>query len=174
MKLLVWGLAALIGVVLCIGIVIVLAGKRAGQIRAEKLRWGFVNSSGELVISAIFDEVRGFSEGLAAVRVGDSWGYIDKTGEMIISASFGEARDFASNGLAAARPIDSDLFGYINRNGEWVIQPAWERASRFSAGVAQVGSVSDIATSRITSAQPVYHYGLVDEQGEMIHDLAGS
>ena len=53
----------------------------------------------QLVDALRFDEVRDFSEGLAAVRVGRRWGYIDATGRMVVDPKFHRAWDF-SGGLA--------------------------------------------------------------------------
>ena len=36
-----------------------------------------------MVIQPQFDEAYEFSEGLAAVLVGDTWGYVDKTGALV-------------------------------------------------------------------------------------------
>ncbi len=47
-----------------------------------------------------FEDVRNFSEGLAAVRVDGKWGYIDASGEMVIEPQFVLASDF-SGGIAA-------------------------------------------------------------------------
>ena len=50
----------------------------------EKLgKWGFVNQNGEPICEFIYDEVRSFSEGLAAVRVNDKWGYINEDLELL-------------------------------------------------------------------------------------------
>src|SRR4051812_24158111 len=54
---------------------------------------GFIDKTGKVVITPQFDStVREdgicFSEGLAAVLVGDKWGYIDKTGKFVIPPKF--------------------------------------------------------------------------------------
>src|SRR6185369_13092698 len=61
---------------------------------------GYIDQSGHVVIPPQFsgDEARerGFSEGLAAVKVhkvkGDKWGYIDKSGKIMIEPQFADAR----------------------------------------------------------------------------------
>lgn len=46
--------------------------------------WGFIDKTGKIVIPLDFnDHPDGFSEGLAAVEVGEKTGYIDKTGKYI-------------------------------------------------------------------------------------------
>jgi hypothetical protein len=62
------------------------------QINNDK--WGFINTSGNFVIPAQFDDANSFSEGLAAVKVGDKWGYIDKTGQLKIKPQFDNALYF--------------------------------------------------------------------------------
>ena len=43
-------------------------------------KWGFVNDKGEPICEFIYDEVRDYSENIAAVRINDKWGYIDEKG----------------------------------------------------------------------------------------------
>ncbi len=45
-------------------------------ILGEKEQWGFMDRSGDLVIPPQFERVTFFSEGLAAVAIGDRWGYV--------------------------------------------------------------------------------------------------
>ena len=52
-------------------------------------KWGYIDKSGKIVIEPQFDDASSFSEGLAAVCLGDycplrgKWGYIDKSGEYV-------------------------------------------------------------------------------------------
>jgi len=61
-------------------------------------KWGYMDNTCTLVVNPQFDLASHFSEGLAAVRIGDSntgkWGYIDETGEFIISPQFDDAQEF--------------------------------------------------------------------------------
>ena len=49
---------------------------------------GFVDATGKEVVPLVYDEVEGFSEGLAAVRVGDKWGYVNAQSEVVIAPQF--------------------------------------------------------------------------------------
>ena len=49
-----------------------------------------------------FDEARDFSEGLAAVHIGDKWGFIDETGRMAITPQFDFVGDFHDGRARAA------------------------------------------------------------------------
>ena len=63
-------------------------------------RWGYIDTTGTLVIPLQFDRAAPPSDGLALVEVSGKWGYIDKSGKTVIKPQFGEARSFA-DGLAA-------------------------------------------------------------------------
>jgi hypothetical protein len=70
-----------------------------------------------MVIAPQFDLSYGFSEGLAAVRVGKKDGYIDKTGRMVIKPKFDVASDF-SGGLA--RVLVDGKHWYIDKSGKYI------------------------------------------------------
>jgi len=46
-------------------------------------KWGYIDTTGKIVINPQFDEAWWFSEGLARIKIGDRWGYIDKTGKYV-------------------------------------------------------------------------------------------
>ena len=71
-------------------------------------KWGFVDSEGEVVVEAQFDEARSFANGLAAVRTGDLWGYADASGKVVIEPAFGAASDFASDGVVLVASLTKD------------------------------------------------------------------
>jgi hypothetical protein len=84
---------------------------------------GFLDQDGNKVIKAKFDEVKPFSEGLAAVRVRvdgrHKWGFINLQGEMVIEPKFDEVESF-KNGLALVEEPPLVPKGYINRQGQYV------------------------------------------------------
>jgi len=89
-----------------------------------------------------------FSEGLAAVLVGDfytdTWAFIDTTGNIVIEPQFSGVCEFGfSEGLAAVRMghWPDHLWGFINTNGEMVIEPQFAVARHFVDGLASVAVV---------------------------------
>ncbi|MEO5925990.1 MAG: WG repeat-containing protein [Bryobacteraceae bacterium] len=86
---------------------------------------GYIDGRGQLVIQPHFDEASPFSEGLAAVRIGDvstgKWGYIDSVGHLEIEPRFGGAGAF-SNGLALVN-LSTEVAAYIDRKGSVAITP---------------------------------------------------
>ena len=102
---------------------------------AGEEKWGFIDRSGKLVIEAQYEEVRAFSEGLAAARK-DKWGFIDKSGKFVIEPQFDDVSSF-SEGLAPASR-SSLAWGFIDRTGTWKIEPKFQTACRFSDNRAAV------------------------------------
>jgi len=109
-------------------------GKTLKQVR------GYIDTNGKMVIAPQFENVSdrdgddadfswdcyyvgNFSEGLAAVTLGDKWGYVDKDGRMVIATLFDDARDFAA-GLAAVK-LDKK-WGFIDKSGKVIIAPQFD------------------------------------------------
>jgi len=82
-------------------------------------KWGYIDRTGKVIIRPQFEDAYYFSEGLAAVKLGDKLGYIDKTGRFVIKPQFNHAWDF-SEGLARVTIGGKD--GYINKTGKYI----WE------------------------------------------------
>lgn len=112
-----------------------------------RARWGFIDTSGAVVISPQFDFVREFSEGLAAVAFPNQqvcsdcdtdldWGFINKSGKLVIQPQYHSVSSFSEE-LAAVRN-DNRKWGYIDTKGELVIPFLFESAGEFSEGLAPV------------------------------------
>jgi hypothetical protein len=118
--------------------------------------WGFIDTSGKVVVTPQYPEASFFSEGLAPVCTGDcsqnptkpfSRGYTDREGKVVIPMQFGIASAF-SEGLAqvcVGKCIwDSDSasytgkFGFIDHSGHFVINPQYEDVNDFKNGIAKV------------------------------------
>lgn len=100
---------------------------------------GFIDSTGRIIIKPQYNGAMDFSDGLAAVRVGDEksgkWGCIDKSGHEVIPPAYTHPPIFAQ-GLA---PVPSgDKWGYIDKSGRFVIRPQFAEAHGFSEDRAPV------------------------------------
>jgi hypothetical protein len=119
-------------------------------------KWGYVNSSGQLVINPQFDAAEEFHEERAAVCLGkpcswwespgDSrWGYIDTSGKVIVTPQYTSASSF-SEGLASVCAGDcsgsetAKAFsrGYLDRDGKLAIPMQFGITSDFKEGLAGV------------------------------------
>ncbi len=98
-------------------------------------KFGFADSTGNVVIEPVYDGARHFSEGLCAVWVDAKCGFIDKSGHMVITPQFEDAQEF-SEGLAAVKV--NDMWGYVDKTGKVVVPLQYYRAYDFRNGVAEV------------------------------------
>src|SRR5690606_14845109 len=111
-------------------------------------KYGFQNDNGKFVIKPNYDDAREFSEGLAAVRLGDKYdddclliergkyGFINSKGKTVIPFQFEHVYSF-KEGLAMVVTSENKV-GYINKKGEWKIKPIYEDGSSFYGGFAEV------------------------------------
>lgn len=97
-----------------------------------------INSISQVpVILPNYTEVRGYSEGLAAVEQQGKWGFIDIKGEKVIPIMYQETRDF-HEGKAAVKTEKG--WGYINTDNKMVIPDKFFDARDFTDGLAAVKS----------------------------------
>ena len=129
----------------------------------------FIDRTGKIAITlqrnVYFDCAGNFSEGLAAVRIGDrqtgKWGYIDKSGKMVVTPRFDAASAFNME-RAAVRIGDtkSGKWGYIDSSGKIVIERQFDRADDFSEALAAI-RIGDGKAEK---------WGYIDKSGKMVVD----
>jgi hypothetical protein len=132
---------------------------QAGLVRMQKgKKWGFADpATGQMVVEAKYDDVRDFSEGLAAVRDYSTaltpngplyrWDWIDYTGRVVVSrhTPYWSAGPFSEGLAAVAEEVrtsgaDGTVFrvGFIDRTNAFVIEPQFDQAGDFHNGRAAV------------------------------------
>ena len=102
--------------------------------------WGFIDKTGKIRIKPQFDIADDFSEGLAAVSIGEKWGFIDHSGRVVITPKYGigydsKHHDF-SEGLALV--YFQDKCSYIDQTGRILIKVPCNEAEQFAGGIASV------------------------------------
>jgi hypothetical protein len=154
--------------------------------------YGYVDTTGKIIIRCQYENAYPFSEGLAVVVKNAKYGFIDKTGKEAIPLKYEEASKF-SEGLAVVKLSGKN--GFIDSSVRIVVSPQFERAcwvSDFSEGLAaaylspgDVGGYIDIAGKMILPAtynyagafseglalvQPLGQtkYGFIDKKGKII------
>ena len=79
---------------------------------------GFFDLAGEAITPFMYEEARGFSEGLAAVSYDGQWGFIDIYGDVQIDFRYDRAGDF-SEGVAPV--MLNGRWGFVDTAGELAI-----------------------------------------------------
>lgn len=98
--------------------------------------WGFVNTLGELVIQAKYNEVTDFYDGYALAINKNGAFVLDKNGKetKVITKGVVKSIHHFTEGLA---PIQIDLnYGFVNTDGVVIIEPQFLTVGYFSDGLA--------------------------------------
>jgi len=130
-------------------------------------KYGYEDESGKVITTLLFEALREFSEGLAAVQYNRLWGFIDETGKVVIEPKFYEAYGF-SNGLA--RVISESQLGlfydeyrrskncFINSLGNIVLT---------SKVVDYVGDFHE-GLAKVSDKQNPLKFGFIDISGNIV------
>ncbi|MBQ1884053.1 MAG: WG repeat-containing protein, partial [Bacteroidales bacterium] len=125
-------------------------------------KFGYIDTTGNVVIEPQFDDARDFANGLARVELDfhypTEYGYINTKGKMIIEPQFSEASDFYSNGLA--KVWTNGYYGCVDRTGKMVIDPIY----------AQIRIIDNKILVGRSSIFRIFglDWGIVDMQGNII------
>ncbi len=97
--------------------------------------WGYINTSGKIVIDLLYDYAAPFFENKGRVELNGNYGFINKNGDYVINPMYDDANDF-SEGLAAVK--SNSYWGYIDSGNNFIISPQYSYADDFINGVAYV------------------------------------
>lgn len=110
----------------------------------ERGKFGYMDETGRVVIKPQFDRAYPFTEGLAAVWIGNEAGFIDPSGKIVIPLQYYSAYPF-SDGLAAVSITEgkgknqSHPCGYVDHANRLVIKPQTKfSCTEFHEGFAVV------------------------------------
>jgi hypothetical protein len=87
------------------------------KVKLEK-KWGYIDSTGNVVVQPKYNEVENFSDGRARVRLGQKWGLVDTTGAEIIKPTFDWIYDYDVNGVAKVKLNGMEY--YMDKKGQRV------------------------------------------------------
>ena len=106
---------------------------------------GYINKKGEIVIprKRNYQDLFGFSEGLALVDTGDKCGYINKKGKVVIPfkyelprVNYNDSATYFNEGVVAV--MKNYKWGFVNKKGKVVIPLKYGGIRGFSEGLAKV------------------------------------
>ena len=100
--------------------------------------FGAIDTTGNLVIDTVYDDLGAFSEGLAPVKINGQYGYLSKKGELAIPAIY-EYADLFVDGLAKVTVKQANgrkKSGMIDPTGKFVVEPEYDLVEEFKDGKA--------------------------------------
>lgn len=103
------------------------------RVATEDGKYGFIDTSGNFVISPIYDDAGDFSDGVAWVDYNGKAVYIDTKGNIVLEK---EGFDF-HDGITEVRN-ESDKYAYMNKNGDLITEYAFDMAYGFCNGYGLV------------------------------------
>lgn len=125
----------------------------------ENSKFGFIDSTGTIIIKPVFHSAEEFSEGLAAARINGTYGYIDKDGKFVIHSKFDFANSF-ENGIARVFLKGKPYF--IDKKGNVLFDHNYKSIREFGMNsFAIAGTQSD-------------NFGVINKNGKLIVDTCFS
>jgi hypothetical protein len=129
-------------------------------------KWGLIDTKGNEVVPLIYDNVKGFSDGLAVVNIGNDWSFIDTNGDEIkLPGKYSDINRFSDERAMTRTAVDKvnpwddrSKFGFLDTQGNEVVAPVFDLAKDFSQGLAAV---------RIGGWQDG-KWGFIDKDGKVI------
>jgi hypothetical protein len=86
------------------------------RVKLDK-KWGYIDTTGNVIIPPKYNEVENFSDGLARVRSGTKWGLVDISGREIIKPTFDAIYEFVNG---KAKVLLNGEHYYMNKEGQRV------------------------------------------------------
>ena len=115
-------------------------------------KWGYIDTTGVLVIDKKYDDLRPFKNGLARANYKGKWGFIDRRGFEVIPFKYRGTFPF-KDGLARVQNFNK-LYGFINKKGEMIIPDTMDLVFDFNSERAR--------------AKKGETYGYIDKTGRWI------
>lgn len=126
------------------------------RVSSEKLLYGYIDTSGNMVIIPRYKYATPFENGRAVVKLDTGeCAIIDRNGAALKTFDYSLMNDL-SEGLAEFMPAQGKKWGYVDENGKVVISPKFIDTYPFKGGMAVVNAAPDYG---------INEYGVIDRSG---------
>jgi hypothetical protein len=115
--------------------------------------WGYIDSTGKVIIEPQYPIAGKFYEGLAYAQIGEALGFIDEKGNEAIKSKWMAVYNF-NEGYASV--YEDEDWGFINTKGEWTIDPKFPQPMIFHNGLAKFKLERGLFST----------YGFIDTKGD--------
>jgi hypothetical protein len=140
-------------------------------------KYGYIDTSGRVVIKPSFEQEAEFVNGFALVKEKDlEVKVIDTFGQVIFTftnpnSNYWIYEHSFSDGLLAVYDIIQKRYGFIDNKGKWVIKPKFYEVTEFTNGLAGAWKDPDIHVDTWSDCgTPVPHpkWGYIDRKGNYV------
>lgn len=121
---------------------------------SPKEKWGFLDSTGAVIIKPIYDDVRDMITSLTAANYKGRWGFINLSGKKVIDFKFKQVHDFDSELESCIVQTFSNQWLLINQKGQVIDSLNYDNYKSAKEGFYPVASGSS--------------WGLIDIKGKEI------
>jgi hypothetical protein len=122
-------------------------------------KWGFIDSTQQIVIKPDYDFVRLFNDGIAKVKSEGKWGLINEEGKKITEIKYDKI--FSAEDTIM-RVLLNNKVGYIDRNGIEIIPPEYDEIDSLNKERKYVktkkGNKYGFATKNGILCSPIFEY----------------
>ena len=80
--------------------------------------WGYITPKGQILISPIYENVLGFSDGIAAIKQNGKWGFIDINGVIVVPCKYDEVEASFENG--EGKLVKDDKIFVFDKSGSQI------------------------------------------------------
>lgn len=98
-------------------------------------KWGWFNSTGDIVIAPVYDELLYFKDGICSAKKNGRWGAIDMHGNTIVPFQYNYVNP-VNKGFIFVR--NRGKHGVLNTQGEVIIPLEYDEVTSFTYGVARI------------------------------------
>ena len=96
-------------------------------------KYGFIDKSGNFKIAPVFEEVHGFSNGFAPVKISGKWGLIDKNGKIAIKTIYDDIWIMQKNGLLlVVKKANTNKKGVVKNDGTVILNCEYDKIQAFN------------------------------------------
>lgn len=93
-------------------------------------KWGYINTLGQVKIAYTYEEVGGFSNGLACVKMNGKWGYINSLGKEIVPCKYENNYSMQKKGYAIVS--QNGKFGVLSITGKILFNCQFDKSFSFN------------------------------------------
>lgn len=171
-------------------------GLAYAMMSARDEKFGYIDATGKFVITAMYDGVGVFTDGVAVVRMGDKWGAIDKSGNLCVNMMYDDLNsmgcdrisyeqdgklgmmDTKGNIITMASYVDGSVFGEngwmaATMDGRNQLAMYYDKNGKVQLGGKGFAEAYIFYSGRafVLLTEETEYYSVINEKGDVVFNL---